>query len=359
MSAQTEQTDVQLQLEQERRRVDVDHFDLTVREVVRMAWSGELHRAPDYQRKFRWDAEREAKLVESLFLGLPVPSIFVATNQDGSWELVDGLQRITTLMHYVEPTPEQLKAIGRDAVLALNGLEKLSLLNGKCFTDLATPLQWAFYKRSIRVTALSDKSDPDVRFDMFERLNSGGIVLTEQEVRSCVYQGKFTTFVKTLAADSDFLSLLKLREGQQDDGTKEELVLKFFAYFYDRASFKDDVKGFLNAYTKAATRSFDEKGAEATFRSAVQHLAALIGGPLLRANWPITPLNQFEGVLVGAADVLAEHGRLGTPPSGWLEDEELLSFSQKGTNTKKMLNGRINRARTLLTPSAKARRPRR
>lgn len=82
---------LQQELDQQRQAVDVDFFDLTVREVVRMADENELIRAPEYQRRFRWELEQRSRLIESFFLGLPVPAIYTATNKDGRWELVDGL----------------------------------------------------------------------------------------------------------------------------------------------------------------------------------------------------------------------------------------------------------------------------
>lgn len=103
------------QLDSERRKVDVDHFDITIRELVRMAESEELKRAPVYQRKFRWNSTRESQLIESLFLGLPVPSIFVATNSDGTWELVDGLQRVSTLMHFVSEDKKLSSTLRKEA----------------------------------------------------------------------------------------------------------------------------------------------------------------------------------------------------------------------------------------------------
>jgi uncharacterized protein with ParB-like and HNH nuclease domain len=104
-------SNLQEQLDGERRKVDVDHFDITIREITRMVNEGELILAPEYQRKFRWDSTRESQLIESLYLGLPVPSVFVATNKDGSWELVDGMQRISTIVHYMSSTKDELAIV--------------------------------------------------------------------------------------------------------------------------------------------------------------------------------------------------------------------------------------------------------
>ena len=130
---------LQAQLDAQRRKVDVDHFDITVRELIRMAEDSELHRAPAYQRHFRWDEKTESRLIESLFLGLPVPSLFVATNEDATWEVVDGLQRLSTLLHFGSSDQRVLHEIGKQSQLKLSGLEKVPDFNGFTYEDLPTP----------------------------------------------------------------------------------------------------------------------------------------------------------------------------------------------------------------------------
>ncbi len=93
--------ELQEQLSQHRQRVDVDHYDISVREIIGMADREELYIAPVYQRKFRWSEKNESRLIESLLLGLPVPSVYVATNKDGTWEVVDGLQRLSSIIHFI------------------------------------------------------------------------------------------------------------------------------------------------------------------------------------------------------------------------------------------------------------------
>jgi hypothetical protein len=345
------------QLAKFRRAVDADRFDVTVRELVRMGTTGELHRAPVYQRKFRWDEDRESTLIESIFLGLPVPSIFVATNKDGVWELVDGLQRISTLLHYVADDPQALKEIGKEASLRLRGMEKLKLFNGKTFAELPTSLQLHFYKRGLSVTALSDKSDLDVRFDVFERLNRGGIALTAQEVRACIYQGPFNKLIRELATSPDFETLIKLKRKQFHDGTKEEVVLKFFAYFHDRDNFKGEVTNFLTDYMKRCHEkptSFDRAKGKALFLKVTAALAEGIGGPVLRTGTYVTPINQLEALLVGGADVIRSKGQIRVPKGkAWLDDQQLVAASTKGTNTPSALRERIDRAAVLLAKASK------
>ncbi len=339
---------LQQELDEQRRRVDVDNFDVTIRELVRMAAEGELDRAPAYQRKFRWTVEDESKLIESLLLGLPVPSLFVATNSNGTWEVVDGLQRLSTLIHFIAEPRILLKSIDKASPLKLEGLEKVPLLNGKSYDDLPTPIRLAINKRALRVTALSDKSDLKARFDMFERLNTGGVALTPQEVRACIYRGPFNDLLRELAADETFKKLVKLQKVRRDDGTREELVLKMFAYLDNRASFKGAVTEFLNDYMQSDGPKFDIESGRETFRDVVSRIYAAVRGPFLRKGYATTPLNQLEAVMVALGELVREgKSILRKPPPGWLNDPQLVNFSTKGTNTPSMLKNRIQRAKVL------------
>ena len=95
------------QLDEQRRTVDFDTYDILVQQLLSMLKSGAIDIAPAYQRQFRWDAVRCSQLVESLLLGIPVPSLFMATNRDGTWELVDGVQRLSALVMFAGDTEVQ------------------------------------------------------------------------------------------------------------------------------------------------------------------------------------------------------------------------------------------------------------
>jgi hypothetical protein len=351
--------DIQKELDDQRRKVDVDHYDLTVRELVRMAADGELVRAPAYQRKFRWKEEDESRLIESLFLGLPVPSIFVATNKNGSWELVDGLQRLSTLLHFVAEPITVLADVKKNEPLRLSEeLGTLKTFRGKTYANLPMPMRLAFGKRSLRVTALSDKSDRKVRFELFERLNTGGVALTPQEVRACIYRGKFADFLGDMAELPEFLQLCKLQDKRQNDGTREELVLKFFAYLDRREKFDGEVKSFLNDHMEASDQEFDIKAGSKLFSEVVKSVLASTQGPVMREGYHSTPLNQFEAILVAAGELNRAGITKLVPEGGWLNDDDLVAASTKGTNTPNQLKKRIERAKELLAGAAVKRAPR-
>jgi hypothetical protein len=339
---------LQGELDKQRRQVDVENFDITLGELVRMSDAGELIRAPEYQRKFRWQTSDESYLIESLFLGLPVPNIYVASNPDGTWEVVDGLQRLSTLLHFMSENLANYPDLHGKGPLTLTELRKLKLFNGFTFASLPTPIRLQFGKRSLRVTSLSDKSDPEIRFEVFERLNKGGVRLTPQEVRACIYRGPFAELLRELGEEPHFRSLVKLQEIHQHDGTREELVLKFFAYLERADVYDGNVTELLTTYMRDVSTKFDVAKGRALFTSVMTALHGFVNGPFLRKGYSLTPLNQFEAAAVAAGRILGAGKKLKKPKAGWLNDEKLVSFSTKGTNTRKAFAGRNSRAEALL-----------
>lgn len=340
------------QLALERKKVDVASVSFSVRELVRMYEDGELSIAPSYQRKYRWSRVVASTFVESIFLGLPIPPIFVATNDDFQWEVVDGLQRISTLILFLSDDPDAHRRIGRENSLILDGLDKLTQLNGVGFDDLPQSLQRYFARQALQVISLTDKSDKAVRFDLFERLNSGSVSLTAQEVRSAVYAGKFLDFVEELASLSKFQSLLKLQESNQHDGTAAEQVLKFFAYKNDQSEFRGSVTKFLNDYSAKAADSFDYAREREAFERVCDFLGQIVDGPFLREKTYVTPLVQFEACTVAAGRLIAEGIEPTEPDGDWRNDAELVASSTKGTNTRSSLQRRIDRAKALFSGGA-------
>jgi uncharacterized protein DUF262 len=347
-----EQSDFEVQLNAERRKVDVATHNFSVRELVRMMIDGELNVAPEYQRKFRWTTAGESAFVESVFLGLPIPPIFVATNVGFQWEVVDGLQRLSTLLHFLADDPTDLSIVNRQEPLKLCGLEKLSSLNDKVASDLPRTLGIYFGRQPLQVVSLTDKSDLQVRFDVFERLNKGAVALTAQEVRACVYRGDFNAFLEEMAEDANLNELLKLQDAKKHDGTKAEQVLKFFAYRDRRDEFDGRVEHFLNSYMESATKHFDFEEGRTSFGAAAAKLLEVCGGPFLRSDYGVTPLVQFEGCLVGVADLLATGRQIEQPGERWLDDAILKRASTGGTNSRAALSRRIERAKALLSGEA-------
>ncbi|MGV9317786.1 DUF262 domain-containing protein [Streptomyces sp. NPDC003660] len=342
--------ELQAELDTHRRAVDTEYFDLSIREIVRMVEEEEIRVAPAYQRKFRWPDAVQSALIESLLLGLPIPAIFVATNRDGTWDVVDGLQRTATILKFYGvdvPGAEELQFSNKP--LRLSDLNQLKKFSGMSYKDLPMPIRLTMGKRYIRVQVLSDKSDPEVRFELFRRLNAGAVALTPQEIRSCVFRGPFNRLIEELASVPEYKALLKLQPKNKVDGTAEEIVLKFFAYMDGMDDFDGDVIGFLNDYIKRRVDDTDLEADRQLFLKTVAHLHSVTGGHFTRVGVSVTPVNQLEGVLIGIARLFKEGKQPKTPESGWANDEKLVGFSTSGTNSRPKLRGRILRSQELFS----------
>lgn len=336
---------IQEQLEKNRRSVSFDSYDISVRQLYDMVSEKAIDVAPDYQRHFIWDEERQSQLIESIFLGIPVPSLFMATNKDATWEVIDGLQRLTTIVNFIgeETTIKRINKNGKK--LKIEGLEKLDTLNGLVFKDLPKSLQLSFTTRPIRVTVLNDRSDFNLRYDLFERLNTGGVTLHPQEIRNCVYVGEFNDFVKECVKNENFTAVVKLTKTAEKTGNLEELVLKFFAYYENRNKFVHGVKEFLNEYMEEKTKHFKNRAEllfifEKTFEALNQNLPkGIVRGN--RIN--ITPIVLYEAVSVGAADAIIQKTKINKQSLiKILDNEELTKLTTGATNSKSKLLQRIN-----------------
>ncbi len=327
------------QLVEERRRVDFDSYDITVQQLLAMVSQRQIKMAPAYQRQFRWDTLRQSQLIESIFLGIPVPNLFMATNSDGTWEVVDGVQRLSTLVHFAGDE-KSYAVIGKAGPLEVSGLEKLSGLNGLKFSALPVSVQTQFMLRPIKVTTLNDKSDLKVRFDLFERLNTGGVLLTDQEIRGCIYRGPFNDFLERLAKTARFKRVVNLRASNETDGTREELVLRFFAFFHGYKTFDHSVVDFLNDYMQEATKAFDYEPNQRHFEITFRELARVFPSGIRRRT-RLTPVNLFEAVAVGAALALKKRKTILGNAEKWIDSDELRQLTTGATNTKRMVVGRI------------------
>ena len=341
-----DETLIQDQIDNNRRSVAFDSYDLSVRQLFDMIVEGLIDIAPEYQRHFVWDENRQSQLIESLLLGIPVPNLFMATNRDSSWEVIDGLQRLTTIINFVGDDAIIRRNNSNCVKLKLHGLEKLNGINGLYYEELPRSIQLMFMTRPIRVTVLNDRSDFEVRYDLFERLNTGGVTLHPQEIRNCIYLGRFKDFIAECSTNEHFLNVVKMTPTAERTGSREELVLKFFAYFECRDEFIHSVKGFLNDYMARKTISFpEEANYRHLFSQTFEMIDDLLPNGIVRGNRiNITPLILFEAISIAVADLITsnEAATIDERLQEVLNDEILARLTTGATNSRIKLNQRID-----------------
>lgn len=226
--------DLEGQIKEARRSITADGYPMSIGELTNLYRDGELIIRPEFQRYFRWSPIQKSRLVESLLLGIPIPSIFVAQTDTGTWELVDGLQRVSTLLELqgqlLDVDKQHLPMLPLVATKYLPGLE------GKVWDDpnpevSLTEAQRLDIKRSkIDIKILKRESSTDTKFDLFQRLNSYGSVLTPQEVRSALLVAAapgFLTWAEGLASYEPFVRCTMLSDRLTEERYDLELVLRF------------------------------------------------------------------------------------------------------------------------------------
>jgi hypothetical protein len=340
-----------IQLAEQRRRVDFDTYDITIDELIRRVAKSRIDVAPAYQRQFRWDESRQSALVESLFLGIPVPPLFMATNgnagEELQWEVVDGLQRLLTLVNFIADKPVRGKVRLDGTSLALKGLEKLPTFNGYTFDALPADIRSNFEDRPLKVVVLNDKSDLTVRYDLFERLNTGGVALTDQEVRECVFRGPLMDLLSELADTKPFKTVVALPESKWKDGTPQDYVLRYFAFCDRYLSFNHSVKEFLKDFTRDNYQTTNIAYLRDSFAEVFDFLASVFPNSI-KTRKGMTPVNLFEAIVVGARLALNSKPKIRTRTKAnpaWVTSKDLRKLTTGATNSNPRVRGRIEYCR--------------
>lgn len=235
-----QQDDTPLDIAPEHRRVKTEKLDLPVETLHIWVQRGKLELQPEFQRNFVWNKAKASQLIESLILEIPIPVIYVAEDQNKKYEVVDGQQRLTSICSYLDgmfPNGDNF---------SLSGAQVLTELNGKAFKELSTDVQEKIIGSTLRLIVIEKDSDPDVKFEIFKRLNLGAMQLNDQELRNCVMRGKYNELLQDLALNKQQLKIMAL-EQPHFRMKDRELILRFFAMWRQtHLKYKAPMKQFLN-----------------------------------------------------------------------------------------------------------------
>jgi hypothetical protein len=229
-----EEEEQPVEVKPENRRVISQPKDYSIFELQRQHERGRLNLQPEFQRFYVWDDTKASRLIESVLLDVPIPTIYLVEESDGSYSVIDGQQRLNSFFRFLRNE------------LRLRGLIVMSELIGKTFKDLPPAFQDKLEKATIHIIVINRESHPDIKFEIFERLNTGAVKLNDQELRNCIYRGEYNKLLEELSEDRDFLFLLGL--DRPDKRMRDrELILRFFAlYKATHLHYKPPMKSFLN-----------------------------------------------------------------------------------------------------------------
>jgi hypothetical protein len=319
------------EIREKQKTVDYDTKEYPVEVLVQKYRDGldedisELY-IPDYQRDMIWEDTRQSKFIESIFLGLPIPYIFVADlrpkqedDEDdlARLEIVDGTQRIRTLDRFLKND------------LTLCRLEKLKNLNNFKFSDFPLARQRRFNRTTIRMIVLSDKADEETRRDMFERINTGSVELNDMEKRRGISPGPFVKLLEELAKNPKFIKLCPISEPLVRKREPEEFVLRFFAYLNNYQNFERQVNVFLNEYLEQNNNpEIDQDGMRSEFHKMLDFVEKYFPNGFSKTKGHVkTPRIRFEAISVGVALALREKSDFEPKSMKWLDSPEFKEYT--------------------------------
>lgn len=230
-------SELQKDIQKARKSVHTDGYSMSIGELVNLYDDKEMDIRPEFQRLFRWNTEQKSKFIESILLGIPLPSIFVSQREDGIWEVVDGLQRLSTILQFMGKLRknenelfEPLKLVATKYLPSLEEMMWQNTQNPEKELDSLTKLTFKREKMDIKI--IKKESESDTKLELFQRLNSNGSKLSDQEIRNVILlmeNAKAQHWIEKLAQYSSFKETTPISEKQESEAFNLELLIRYFS----------------------------------------------------------------------------------------------------------------------------------
>ncbi len=269
----------QKQLEEEileqMKKISPDSYPVSIWEIVNMYTSKDIDIKPDFQRVFRWDKLQKSRLIESIFLWLPLPSFFVSTNEKRQREIIDGLQRISTILEFMWVLAEEnknkinIKNSISEWLVIKEEFKYLKKLWWMKWENLSEELQREFKRYKLNFNILKIASDKEAKYELFQRLNTGWTQLSNQEIRSClmIMENKnFFEYIEDLAKIENFKNCISsLSDEDIDTQYDKELILRFLCLRNNKINKIYSVEEFITENMMLFLKTFDYENEKNVF----------------------------------------------------------------------------------------------
>lgn len=332
---------------QNTKRVFTDKKDFPLSTIREMFDDGDIIPQPDYQREFVYDEKRISKLIESALIGIPIPIVYLCEEQDNTYTIIDGQQRITSFVKFLKNE------------VALKGLEEFAELNGKKFCDLNKADQKKLKNVTLSSIILTKESQ-ELKYEIFARLNQGAVKLKPQELRNCVYRGPLNTLLEKIAK-KPFLQSLFLEENKRKN--YQEYILRFFALRHYDDYGSSMAKTMNNYMAMHQNANADEiEALEKKFMNTMDIIKQVLGHTAFcaydRQNNRF--INKFSGSIYDSIaiafsffnshDLIAHADQIRKEIEEIkMKDQEYQDYTYAATGSKDRVVGRIMKIRTLLS----------
>ncbi|MCU1247118.1 MAG: hypothetical protein JWQ49_147 [Edaphobacter sp.] len=334
------------------RLVRTDAYQMSIGEIVSMYDGHEIIIDPEFQRLFRWNISQKSKLIESILLGIPIPSIFVFEKENGKWELVDGLQRLSTILEFMGKLSRPDGGMEPPSILEatkyLPSLHNAVWERSDFIPDV--PLdeqreidkshQLSIRRARIGVEILKRPSDDQTKFDLFQRLNAGGTQANAQELRNCIMlmvNGEYYRAIKRAAEQEPFQTVVSVTEDQIERQRHMEFAVRFLVHTYVPYDGTLDVEEYIDEGIIKLAGADNGVKAEKLINSTFTLLDDVAGKDALRRfenghHVGKIGLVGLEGIAVGVAKNLPAILKL-KAPKDFIKDRMQTFWSQPQTTT--------------------------
>lgn len=303
-----------------RNEIRTDGYAMSIGEWVSMYQNGELDIHPEFQRFFRWSSQQKSNLIESILLGIPLPPIFVSQRGDGVWDVIDGLQRLSTIFQVFGVLTNEEDNLITPLILEkttyLPSLAGIQWESEDKNLEMPSDLKLILKRSKLHVSIVLKESDEKTKYDLFQRLNTGGTQLSPQEVRNCILvmvNKTFYSWLRELASFEPFQETISLSDKALSEAYDIELVLRFLLLV--KATEEElvavgDVGQFLGdrMVEIANDDSFDRSYWEKLFKSTFEILSGSLGDRAFKRFNQVKDrheggflVSQFEAVTSGIA----------------------------------------------------------
>lgn len=326
------------QIRELRNEIDYNTRDYSIDFLIQQFRENEFYIPDEYQRQYIWNPEDKNRFIESILLGLPIPLMFFSDAEDGRCEIIDGAQRTQAMEEFMSGD------------LVLDGLKKLTSLNGFSYNDIPAYFRKKFDKTNMRIIVLSDDTSLDIRQEIFNRINTTGRDAKPSEVRRGSYRGPFMDFLMECSKDKRFRKVCPVSDTLTKRYEQLELVLRFFAFLNDYQSFTHRVDEFLDAYIENTKDSYDETAMKAEFDRTIEFIDVYFPyGCAKSERAKSTPRVRFEAIAVGVALALREKPDLVPVSMEWLKSDEFKRHTTThASNSPARVSGRLQYVKNCL-----------
>ena len=358
----------------ERKRLSSDRLDISFGELISLYKNNELIIRPEYQRLFRWSEAQKTALIESILLSIPIPPIFVAEDKNGVWELVDGLQRVSTFISFFGELKcsyqedrdrsgveeEEIDEESGEETGGIKTINKWTLqegglvksLQGFNIDNLPTNLKINLKRAVCRVEILRGESSTSMKYELFKRLNSGGSKLTPQEIRNAIYRGvnpRLNELLLKVSQSEVFKSLTRLSNGKLNELYDQELVLRFFAFYKNAENVNENMEKFLNRFMEKTVEnaSFDYDVYESLIMKVLELIDQIKDNKIFRNESNLFVPAYFEGILIGVAQNIETYAEnlelLKSKITQLKSDNDFKRYSGTASNSRSRIRNRLKR----------------